>query len=771
MTVLKKILKFVMYIILIALLIFLALYLFRGCQREASQQAKIVPEIYQTGDTSMTARTNERFFEVYQNGTWNKIFLKGANIGSSTPGSWFTEFAADRQLYRSWLEDIGNMNLNMIRLYTLFDPAFYHVLKEYNEDPSTPTIWLMQEIWPDDFVPGCNFHHPEYKSAYKREVEIAIDALHGNLQKPGRAFRAYGNYTADVSPYLLGVLIGREFEPEEVENTNAKSPEYTSHLGRYVRIDEGTPTEVWLAELCDFTMNYVQSAYQWQYPVGFVSWPTLDPLTHPSEREPEDVSAIPAYNDREEIIPDRFYIGENNLAGFFGAYHIYPNYPDFMNNEPGFAEFSDDQGTFRYIGYLHDFMAIHPPYPAVVAEFGISTSLNTAHYNPDGFHHGGLSEDVMAPKIIRMVDAIIDQGYAGSIIFAWTDEWAKKTWNTEPYMSPWDRNVLWKNAMDPEQNYGVVSVEPDHTPFTGSSYRRTELSSASGKGSVRFIEKDVDEAFLHLALTFENLPVLSNGDINWNDFDIYIAIDTLIRDAGEFVIPVDELPELPTGVEFLVHISSPDNTTIKVIPPYNRAEYAFTTVPLKNGVFESINAVVNRERLTLDGRRFPALLSNQSVLNYGQFDPFSSDYYSLAHWYADPDSQKIYMRLPWMLLGVTDPSSGHVYNDTREFLKDPDSANFLLAFEKCADELPEFSVEAAEENEDWKRIDTEQTDGFLFYIVTTDNEQRILDFQPRSGNSFTVPETYMWKHWEEPSYRYRLKKSYQPMAEYFRTIH
>lgn len=37
----------------------------------------------------------------------------------------------------------------------------------------------------------------------------------------------------------------------------------------------------------------------------------------------------------------------------------------------------------------------------------------------------------------------------------------KKTWITEPYIIPYDRNALWHNAVDPEQNYGIYAMESD----------------------------------------------------------------------------------------------------------------------------------------------------------------------------------------------------------------------------------------------------------------------------------------------------------------------
>jgi hypothetical protein len=628
-------------------------------------------------------------------------------------------------------------------MYTLLDPAFYQVLMEFNQDPGNSTIWLMQEVWPDDDVPDLNFNDVTYKASYKKEVQLVIDALHGNAEIPGRPYRAYGHYSADVSPYVLGILIGREFEPEEVKSTNEKNLDYLGYMGDYVTAKEATPTEAWIAELTDFTMAYSQEKYNWQYPVGFVSWPTLDPISYPTEQETTEVSASPAYNDREVLHPDRFLKGSQNKAGFFGAYHIYPNFPDFMNNEPEFASYTDDEGTFRYIGYLNRFMAIHPPYPAVVAEFGISTALNTAHLNPDGFDHGGLSEDDQGIKTIRMMKAIKNEGYAGGIIFEWTDEWAKKTWNTEPYMIPWERKVLWKNAMDPEQNYGILSVEPEHIPFGGDFSQMDSYDinvEVNNKSMIKSLEKSADASFLYLGVELQNMPMVRTGEIAWEEFNIAIGIDTAVRAQGEFKMPFKGLVELPTGIEFLLEIQSPDDASLRVIPSYNRGHYKFSITKSKAGEFERIVTVVNRERMTLDQRIFPKLVSDESVLTYGNFDSAHEEYNSLAHWYADTEAMKIYIRLPWMLLGVSDPSSASVINDPKTYLDSP-----------MRDELQ-----------------IEKTEGFVFYVVTYDDE--ILDFQPRLGDSFMIRPPYLWKLWEEPSFRYRLKRSHAMLADYLKDL-
>ncbi len=98
-----------------------------------------------------------------------------------------------------------------------------------------------------------------------------------------------------------------------------------------------------------------------------VSWPTLDVTEHGSEWNEYGLKSL-EYNDKASVDINRIAAKEKLKAGFFGAYHIYPNYPEFMNNESGYADYFDEEGQFRYGGYLKEFIATHTRYPALVAE-------------------------------------------------------------------------------------------------------------------------------------------------------------------------------------------------------------------------------------------------------------------------------------------------------------------------------------------------------------------------------------------------------------------
>jgi len=148
------------------------------------------------------------------------------------------------------------------------------------------------------------------------------------------------------------------------------------------------------------------------HPVAIVSWPTLDVKEHDSEWNKLGNKSL-EYNDKVSIDIKNISCEPKMKAGFFGAYHIYPNYPDFMNNESKYNDYQDEQGRLRYGGYLQEFMEGHNKYPALVAEFGLATGMGTAHLSPDGLNHGGLTEEQQGKGIVRMMQAIKREGYAG----------------------------------------------------------------------------------------------------------------------------------------------------------------------------------------------------------------------------------------------------------------------------------------------------------------------------------------------------------------------
>ncbi|HWR10757.1 MAG TPA: hypothetical protein VN445_02945 [Rectinemataceae bacterium] len=637
-------------------------------------------------------------------GIWKDFFVRGVNMGMAEPGKYFTNFPQTLSTYARWLDGISAMNANTIRIYTLPPPEFYKALYAHNTETPEKALYLLQEIWPEENPPNGDYLAPEYREGFLKEIDYGIDAVYGRANVPERGGRAWGIYTADVSRWLLGWLVGRELESEEVMETDARNKN-ARYAGKYVAAGPmATPTEVWLAESLDEVASIEAARYGQLHPVALVSWPTLDPKEHDSEWDPVTGKKKKG-NDRASVTIDHFEITPAMTAGLFGAYHIYPNYPDFMNNEVAYASYEDEEGSLRYGGYLREFMESHRRYPALVAEFGLANGSGIAHLAPDGLHHGGIDEASAGKGILRMMNAIKKEGYAGGVIFEWMDEWVKKTWTTETLMIPYDRHVLWHNAVDPEQNYGLMANEVLPPGKPDLVYK--------GKGIIDSMEVSADASYLNIAMTLKRPP----------DFaveEILVGLDTLRRDLGQTLWPVGGL-KTSSGLEFVLRISAANKADLLVIPSYNAAMSRFATVAASDGKYERIDMLVNGAVKTKDGRSIAEKRFDASALRRGPFDEAGNLW--------NIEGAKISLRLPWTYINVTDPSS-------RQVLQDPRTGYF---------------------NPQRDALDTVATDGFLVDAIAWDKKLK----RTSGGIELNTANPYYWKGWEEPPpYREKPKKSY-----------
>ena len=672
---------------------------------------RIILAIDRTQDTRVYAKTSQNGFQIIEQGQWKDFFVKGVNIGAALPGKWFTEFPNDEKIYLNWFNQIGQMNANCIRIYTLLPPAFYNALHDYNHSHPRAPLWLLQEIWPEENPAGQDYLDQAYISSYMQEIRYGVDAVHGQASIEKRQGRAFGIYTSDVSKYVLGYLVGRELEPDEVISTNQKNPGFT-YKGNYLSSDTGaSPSEAWLAMNCDYVAEYEQKYYHSQHPVAIVSWPTLDVQEHDSEWNTSGQKSL-EFNDKVAIDINHLIREPGMTAGLFGAYHIYPNYPDFMNNESKYDGYQDANGRLRYGAYLQEFMATHRKYPALVAEFGLPTGMGVAHISPDGLNHGGLTEEQQGQGIIRMMQAIKNEGYAGALIFEWLDEWAKKTWTTEPYMIPYERHVFWHNAVDPEQNYGLLAMEP--------KLNEAEPYIAGGNGVIKSIIMNHDAAFLYLDLTFAKEMDLSTEKL-------LIGLDTYDRSQGEFRFsPQIDVPA-PSGLEFLLDFSGPEGARLLVHRGYNTAHFKYASYPSSDGIFEEIRPLINSASMDKNGQEIAALYEDASQLHKGNFDNNSYN-----HWYWEANA--LHIRIPWARLNFSDPSSLMVLNDG------------------------DYAWEAAQD-----KLRTIKTDGIVVSALYCDTSSQ-------NKTDLLSTEAYKWTEWDVPAYTERLKKSYYMIQEYFKSI-
>lgn len=723
--------------------------------------------------TTVAARTGRRAIEIRNAaGQWTPMWIKAVNLGAALPGKYPSEFPPNDGTYDRWISLVAEMGANAIRVYTIHPPHFYAALRAWNLAHPKDPVWLIHGVWAEP-PPGEEeekYDDPQWLAQFRREMQRVVSLTHGDAVIPAAPGHASGAYSADVSSWTLGYITGREWEPYSVIAYKALHPGTTSYSGQYIAISGGNPLEVWLAEQCDFMVSFEMQRYNAQRPIAYTNWPTLDPLSHPTETSmPEEIALLRARgeqiveksreydNDAVELDAVKMHSTAAFPAGVFASYHAYPYYPEFLVVDPGYSSARSPEGPSNYFGYLRELVAHHGDMPVVISEYGVPSSRGIGHFQPQGWHHGGLSEQQQALVDARLTREIFAAGAAGAGLFALIDEWFKKSWIVIDFEHPADRKRLWLNPLDAEENYGVIAMRPgregsrikidgDTADWRGRPvlYAETGMHpNVPAPLQLKSLRVAQDEAYLYLRLDV--------GRVDWARANYHIGIDTYLRSQGDTRFPHTRLT-VPVGMEFVIDLRGVAEGQVLVDHPYNpyrpvaipgskpqAIQYVYNpgvrTVANDLAQWDSLVVVPNRRRIGRDGKIYPALSYNRNRLLYSR----ESDN-SLADWFADPASGVIEVRIPWGMLQVVDPSMRSVLTgNTRDGY-----------------------------------VSGSVTDGFRFVVESYDPTKPRAggDTLPRGAGAarFADIPTWTWPTWEIPQWHAEVKPLFGAMQRTFGAI-
>jgi hypothetical protein len=719
----------------------------------------------------LTARTAGEHFELRVGDKWQPIFLKGVNMGMALPGKFPSEFPSDSSLYAGWLETIAAMHANTLRIYTILPPSFYRALRGWNVTHPDKALYVVHGVW-TELPPDNNFDNVPFNEGYHEEIRRVVDLLHGAAEFASSPGHAGGRYDADVSPWVIAYIMGREWEPYSpaVYNSLVKTPR--KHAGRFVEIGVATPTDVWMVAQCDFLLSYEFDNYNALRPIAYTNWPTTDPIVHPTETSYDQQmkfrglkydrveDGLPAHEEEGvSLDPSLAHATKANPAGWFASYHVYPYYPDFMLYDPGYNAASSSFGRSNYFGYLQDLRKRHAGIPLLISEFGIPTSRGVAHIQPQGWNHGGVSEKDAATYNARLAAEIREVGAAGAIYFAWIDEWFKKNWFSADFELPHENARQWHNALSPEQHYGVMAMlagAPGTSPELGGDAARWRALPVLQKGAL--VGRDTanfrvgnDEAYVYLAL---ELPKYRGGRFPFDSVKLQVGIDTYKPDLGQVILPLSGLRS-GAAFEFMLEVNDTSDAQLKIVPDYNPyvpyrlvQEGAFFGEHFRrpiysprriDGVFDTLFALTNRPRFMPDGRQIRGQGVNMGRLHFGTL---ASN--SLADWWWDASTGMLQFRLPWGLLNVSDPSTAKI--------------------------LYESNVELAlhpPETGPGSQLAPMPSDGFRFAVVAIKPGPSLYGTIPARDAYGNLPlsayTTWRWKTWDVPTFHSRLKPTYEAL--------
>ncbi|OPH53506.1 family 2 glycosyl transferase [Paenibacillus ferrarius] len=683
------------------------------------------------GDVRYMSKTDKDFFYVFDGKKWNKMFIKGVNLGAGKPGAFPGEVAITYDEYMRWFTYISQMNANTIRVYTTQRPQFYNALSDFNhkmEKEGKQPIYVIHGVWVNendimtiDDAFGNNDKILNDVIASGKEI---VDIIHGNAYLPVKKGYADGTYTTDVSKYVIGWILGIEWDPSFVVGTNENNPNRSGYEGKFLYTSGASPFEAFLAQMGDQIVEHEMTNYHMQRPVAFSNWVTTDPLKHPNEPYKNE--------DLVEVNVEHVKSHDTYKAGMFVSYHVYPYYPDSFSFQKDYIQFKGPDGKpDPYLAYLEDIKKVHSM-PIVVSEFGIPASRGKAHENRiTGFNQGFIDEKTQGDMLVHMINDINTANLAGGIVFSWQDEWFKRTWNNNDLDMP-DSRPYWSNPQTNEQHFGLLAFDPGSTK------------------NISYVDGKVDD-------WTNDSPLVINDDtklyVKSDEAYVYIRVDSENYDFNKdtLLLPIDIIPgqgntriskydtTFSKEADFVLKIHGPDDSHLLVDAYYDNYyfRYAFQTDLIeKNEMFHKKNSgLFNPIRLALNKKVvippentvIPFTGYETGMLRYGIANPDSPSYNSLNDFYYENGHLEI--RIPWQLLNVMDPSKKFVINDMY--------AN--------------------------GKISPLKVNGFQIGIEKLENGTT-------KGSQDLAMKEYNWKEWDIPTFHERLKPSYYILQKGFQEL-
>jgi len=618
-------------------------------------------------------KTDGKNILLKQDDEFTNYEVRGVNIGSSIPGEWTADYAIDETTYLSWFGQIQEMGANTIRVYGVQSDTFYNAFYNYNKNNNNP-LYLLQGVSVNDYV---QFSHrdafdKEFMDSFTDNAKVAVDVIHGRkkIQLGRAASSGSGTFKKDVSNWVIGYILGVDWEPSTVAYTNEKYKEANLlYNGKYMYAKDGASAfEIMLATVGDKMVEYETNKYKTQRLIAFSNQPSTAPFTYP-----EDIARL--YLKYAHIDIENIAATDKFISGQFASYHVYPFQTDFLQYINSLDEIGLNgvNACYNEDGSLNDYrtyftmLNFHHSHPVVISEFGISSGRGVEHeaVDSDGLY-SKVSEKEQGEALADCWEDIKLSGLNGGCIFSWQDEWSKRTQNTL-YAINEERSPYWSDYQTNGQYFGLLSFDPGVE--NSVCYVDGDVSEWNEQDKV--IKTDIelslkyDEKFMYFLVKKENLDFS-------NDL-IYIPIDTMQKSGSNYCKNYDL--KFDKEADFLLVLNGNENSRLLVQERYEaiRSTYSqringFDTyrqenIPDKNSPeFVPINTIVEKKVLSENPlERNTVILVETGNLLYGNANPKSTDFNSLADFCARGDYIEI--KIPWQLLNFSDPSTMQIHDD------------------------------------------------------------------------------------------------------------
>lgn len=639
-----------------------------------------------------------------RDGEYRPFEIRGVDLGAGIPGKWATDFAIDKKTYLRWFRQIKELGANTVRVYTILHDDFYNAFYEYNKDNGDP-LYLIQGVWVSDYAlfSHMDAYDEEFITPFIEDCRAAVDVIHGKRSLgPSNGNKGSGSYRRNVAPWVIGYILGVEWEDYTVTYTD-QADEGRTYSGDYMYTSkDATPFEAFLAKVGDEIIGYETKRYKEQRLVAFANWPSTDPFVYPG-------AVIVARQKLAAVDVEHIKTRGSFISGMFASYHVYPYFPDYLEIMRDTASLTDGDMAHRlgnsrwynikyrraklkgpkiedylkdenyidsygryntYLAYLKALTAYHT-LPVVISEYGVSTGRCTAQTDLNtGRNQGHMSEKEQGRALIDCYKDIMDAGCAGSCIFSWQDEWFKRTWNTM-HAVDLDKTPYWSDYQTNEQYFGLLSFDPGKEKsicYVDGDTSDWNEQDAVIPGDELSLSMKYDEKFIYF--------LIRKKDFDTKNDSFYIPIDLTPKSGSRKMSAYGLSFQRPT--DFLILINDQKGGSrvmvqeryevLKAIYGVNYYGYnPYCDPPAADSPrFVDIQLPLTLDRYVPDrnsdtpaGTKF-----DTGLLRRGNGNPDSPDFDSLADYTFGHDC--VELRIPWQLLNFSNPSEMRIHDDYYE---------------------------------------------------------------------------------------------------------
>lgn len=603
---------------------------------------------------------------------FNKFEIKGVDMGAGIPGHFATDYAIDEETYLRWFQQIQEMGANTIRVYTILGPEFYQAFYDYNQDREEP-LYLIHGLWVQDYV--INNHVDAYDDTFlgqmQKDGKTMVDILHGKktVNLGYGTSSASGSYRRDISQWVIGYILGVEWEAPTIAYTNRMQEDRAPFTGEYFyTTEDATPFEAMLARVGETVVGYESRKYHQQRLFAFSNWPASDPFMYPN-------AVVKKFHKYEKIDTENIKCTDLFRSGQFASYHIYPYYPDYLDYYEEWKNELEDPDSFYEDGKLNTYRAYltlinqHHTMPVVISEFGLPAARGMAQRDENtGRNQGHINEQEQAEGIRECYEDIQAAGCAGQVIFSWQDEWFKRSWNTYPNVN-FNRTAYWSDFQTNEQSFGLLTFDPGEE----ESVCYVDGDAGEWRDEDLVLEREEYSLFMKYDEKFVYFMIDKKDGTSLESDQMFLFLDTTPKTGSLYM--KDTKMKLSRMADFALVMNGPQDTRLLVQDRYNvfRAmwsqeaynENAYDEYPDKNSpVFEPIYLLLKMGSAALGGETVLSDYYETGVLTYGNGNPEAEDFNSIADFMCSGRTAEI--RLPWQLLNFSDPSEMKIYDDYYE---------------------------------------------------------------------------------------------------------